>query len=310
MLNITLKQMQYVEAAGRLGSIAKAAKEIGISESSISAAIDSLEQQLEFDMFVRTPAKGIQPTPAGLSAMQIIHDFMEQQKHFETELTSVGGSEGGKLRIACFVTAAGSFVAPILSEFKAMHPKVQFEFLEGNMEEVVVLLEEGKADVALTYSDVVGPGHIFEPLVATPPFALVAESCPLARQDDVSLAELSKMPMVILDLPLTKGYYSRLVTNAGYDVTVSHRTESVEMVRTLVANGFGFSILNAKPSEYIEGHSQYRPVPIRDTLPIRQFGILCQSGIRHPRIVRRFVEICGELRSKGAFERMVVQKSG
>ena len=43
VLNITLKQMQYVEAAGRLGSIAKAAKEIGISESSISAAIDSLE---------------------------------------------------------------------------------------------------------------------------------------------------------------------------------------------------------------------------------------------------------------------------
>ena len=135
MLNVTLKQMQYVEAAGRLGSIAKAAKEIGISESSISAAIDSLEQQLAFDMFVRTPAKGIQPTPAGISAMQIIHDFLEQQKHFETELTSVGGSEGGKLRIACFVTAAGSFVAPILSEFKAKHPKVEIMW-DCQLEEV------------------------------------------------------------------------------------------------------------------------------------------------------------------------------
>ena len=308
VLNITLKQMRYIEAAGRLGSIAQAAKELGISESSISAAIDSLEQRMEFDLFVRTPAKGICTTPSGQAAIQTIHEFLEQQKHFETELTAIGGKEGGTLRIACFVTAAGSFVAPILRGFKKLHPSVKIEFLEENMESVVDLVEDGKADVAFTYSDVVGTSHIFESLVSTPPFALVAQDSDLAKQKDVSLAELAALPMVLLDLTRTKGYYAKLVTNAGYDVQISHRTESVEMVCTLVSNGFGFSILNAKPSEYIEGHSKYRPVPIRDQLPTREFGILRQDGVRHPRIVRGFVQLCDELKNKGTFEQMVVRR--
>jgi len=114
---------------------------------------------------------------------------------------------------------------------------------------------------------------------------------------------------VLLDLPLTKGYYARLMTDMGYDVQVAHRTQSVEMVRTLVSNGFGFSILNAKPSEYIEGHSMYCPVPIREALPEREFGILRQAGMRHPRIVRTFVQLCKDLKESDTFEKMVVRKS-
>ena len=61
----TLKQLRYVEAAGRLGSIAAAAQELAISQSSITAAIDALETSLDYDIFLRTPARGIRSTPAG-----------------------------------------------------------------------------------------------------------------------------------------------------------------------------------------------------------------------------------------------------
>ena len=60
-MNFTLKQLRYVEAAGRLGSIAKAAIEVSISQSSITASIDALEAALDYALFVRTPAKGITP---------------------------------------------------------------------------------------------------------------------------------------------------------------------------------------------------------------------------------------------------------
>ncbi len=64
-MHFTLKQLRYVEAAGRLGSIAKAADELAISQSSITAAIDSLEFGLDYDMFVRTPAKAFNPPHQG-----------------------------------------------------------------------------------------------------------------------------------------------------------------------------------------------------------------------------------------------------
>ena len=58
MLNFTLKQLRYVEAAGRLGSIASAATKLNISQSSITAAIDVLEAELGYDLFLRTPGEG------------------------------------------------------------------------------------------------------------------------------------------------------------------------------------------------------------------------------------------------------------
>lgn len=309
MLNVTLKQMRYIEAAGRLGSIANAAKELSISQSSISAAIDALEIHLQYDLFIRTPAKGIHATPSGLDAIQTIREFLDQLRHFETELASIGGEASGMIRIACFVTAVGSFVPPILHRFQKSHPKIEIQLLEETLEGVVDLLDEGKADMAFTYSDVVGPTHIFDPLVEVPPYALVARKSPLAQQSDVSLAELADYPMVLFDLPRTHGYYLRFMTDAGHKVRVSHQTQSVEMVRTLVANGFGFSILNARPPEYLEGRSNYRILPIRDQLTPRVFGILRQAGVRQPLVVRRFTELCNHLKDRRTFEAMIVGRS-
>ena len=50
-LNLTIKQLRYAETAGRLGSIAAAAGEHNISQSSITAAIDAMEAALGFDLF-------------------------------------------------------------------------------------------------------------------------------------------------------------------------------------------------------------------------------------------------------------------
>jgi len=51
MLNFTLKQLKYFEATGRLGSIAKAVSNLNLSQSSITAAINSLESEIGFDLF-------------------------------------------------------------------------------------------------------------------------------------------------------------------------------------------------------------------------------------------------------------------
>jgi DNA-binding transcriptional LysR family regulator len=108
-LNFTLKQLRYVEAAGRLGSIAKAAVEVSISQSSITASIDALEASLDYALFVRTPAKGITPTSAGREALQLIRTYLNQTRQFESELQSQGGDDAGLVRIACYATAAPTF---------------------------------------------------------------------------------------------------------------------------------------------------------------------------------------------------------
>lgn len=307
MLNITIKQMRYIAAAGRLGSIANAATELNISQSSISSAIDALEEELSYHLFVRTPAKGIKPTSSGNAVLVALEKFLTRLDHLESELRSIGGEEVGSLRIGCFVTAVGSFLPPILRQFTTSFPGVEIVLMEESMEGVVDLLNSGRVDMAFTYHDLVSPAHEFLPLLDVPPYALLPRNDPLAAKDSVSLKELSKLPMVLFDLPRTSGYYARFLTDAGHPVHIAHRTASVEMVRTLVSNGFGFSILNARSPEYSDDLSSYKALPIREKLQTRVFGILQPASVSQPKVVQAFVKLCSQLKADRVFDSMIVR---
>lgn len=306
-LALTLKQMRYAEAAGRLGSIARASEAMSISQSSVTAAIDSLEAELGFDIFNRVPAKGLQATPAGLDALRLISRFLSHHRDFETELQAIGGVLTGTIRLACFATAAATFLPPAIERFQADIPGVRFELVEGNMDTVIDFLESGQADLAFSYKEVITDQQSFEPMVDLPHYAMVNAQDPLARQPSVRLADLTHLPMISLSLPRSRAYYSDLFEKAGLSVNVVHTSSSVEMIRTLIASGFGFTILNARPATSSLAQRGCSIVPISDPIPTRPFGIVTQSRIVSPRPVRHFMEHCAALRDEGVFEEMAVR---
>lgn len=308
MLNFTLKQLRYIEAAGRLGSIAKAAQEQSISQSSITTAIDALEQELGHSLFVRTPAKGIMATPSGRESLLLIRSFIDRSKHFEGEITSVGGDVQGAIRIGCYATAAPSFLPPILKGFTEKFPNISIKLFEGNMQTIMEFLADGVVDLNFTYAQVLDERSEFVPLFDAPPYAVIAADDPFAKQDHVTYEDLSKRPMIMLDLPNTRDYFIEMFEERGFALNVAHSTRSSEMARALVSGGFGFSVLNIKPVDYEKGRSGYVCVPIFDAeLEFQSFGIATQSAVYQPSIVQAFVQYCEGLKHSGVFEGMTVQ---
>lgn len=309
-MNFTLKQLRYVEATGRLGSIANAATELNISQSSITAAIGALENQIGFDLFVRTPAKGISVTPAGQESLRLIRGLIVQSRHFETEMMSVGGDATGSVRVSCYATAAPSFLPPILKMFRTNQPNTSITLLEGNMEATMVYLANGEADLAFCYDEMVDAGHDFTPLFDAPPYALIAADDPLAQNDTVSLTDLAERPMIMLDLPRTRVYFTNMFDQLGMKPNIVHSTRSTEIVRTLVAGGHGYSLLNICPPDYRHDDTRFRVLPLRDNLHVPTFGIITLAGIRKPNIVQAFIEQCVDLKQNGAFDHIVVKSTG
>lgn len=306
MPNYTLKQLRYVETAGRLGSITRAAEELNISQSSITAAIDFLEQSLDYDLFVRTPAKGIQPTPSGAEALRLIRNLIDQTRHFDSEMRSVGSDAHGLVRIGCYATAAPSFLPPILDAITQQFPGISIKLLEGHMARMVEFLVTGEADLAFTYADALDARFDFLPLFEAPFYALVAHSDPIAQQDSVGLADLAVRPMVMLDLPLARDVFVRLFERNGLTCSIAHTSRSAEICRTLVASGFGFSILNILPPGYATEAMPYRALPIRDAGTGPVFGVATLAVVRQPKTVRAFLRSCLQLREAGAYDHITI----
>ena len=310
MLNFTLKQLKYVEATGRLGSIAKAATDLNISQSSITAAINSLECEIGYDLFTRTPAKGIKLTPAGRDALRIIRAFMDQSRHFAHEIAQepLGGEVSGSVRIACYATAAPSFLPPILKSLTQRHKNISIKFLEGNMDSIMEFLDQGEADLAFCYDEMITDRHHFIPLFEAPPYALLSINDPISEVSSTSFLELSKKPMIMLDLPRTKDYFLGLFEQHGLKPNIIHSSRSVEIIRTLVAGGYGYSLLNILPPEHLIDSSQFRMLPLEQTVHAPVFGIAIIASTKQPRIVKSFIQQCLELKQLDSFSSMVISR--
>ena len=310
MLNFTLKQLKYVEATGRLGSIAKAATYLNISQSSITVAINSLESEIGYDLFTRTPAKGIKLTPAGGDALRIIRAFIDQSRHFASEIQQelLGGDISGSVRIACYATAAPSFLPPILKSLTQSHKSISIKFLEGNMEDVMEFLDQGEADIAFCYDEMMSARHNFTPLFEAPPYVLISANDPISDSVSTSLTELSKQPMIMLDLPRTKDYFLGLFEQHGIRPNIVHSSRSVEIIRTLVAGGYGYSLLNICPPDHLRDISRFRILPLEHPANVPVFGIAVMARTKQPPLVKSFIQQCLELKQQGAFRSMVVSK--
>ena len=306
-MNFTLKQLRYVEAAGRLRSIANAAVEVSISQSSITTAIDALEGSLGYALFVRTPAKGIQPTPAGREALQLIRNFLNQTQQFEAELQSHGRDDVGLVRIACYATAAPAFLPPILKSISENFPGISIKVMEGDMMSIVDHLNNGEVDLVFTYDTYLPKSQSFEPLFDAPPYALVPASDPLCVKSLITFNELSKMPMIMLDLPYTRDYFLGLFRSRGLYPEVVHSTRSAEIAKALVEGKFGYTILNIRPHNYSTNDTRYRALPISDSSEVPVFGIATARDVRQPKNVTSFVKGCIELRRSGALDALTVR---
>jgi DNA-binding transcriptional LysR family regulator len=75
-------------------------------------------------------------------------------------------------------------------------------------------------------------------------------------------------PMILLDLPHSREYFRSLMLTTGVEPRIRYRTSNYEIVRALVAQGHGYSILNmAPPSPTTYGGGAVTSVPLLDDLP-------------------------------------------
>ena len=165
--------------------------------------------------------------------------------------------------------------------------------VEGGHDELVDGLAQGRLAAVLTYDLGAGDGIAFHELAALPPYAQLAADDELAGRPEVALAELAPRPYVLLDLPLSREYFAGLFASAGLTPRIAHRSRQLELVRSLVANGYGYTIANARPA--VDVAADGRPlasVPIAGAHRPMRLGLATLQAEHEPALVTAFREHC------------------
>lgn len=246
-MTFSLRMLRYVVATAECGSVTSAARELNVSQSSISTTIAAFEAQLGFQIFIRYHAKGVGSTPAGERVVNEARLLLNHARDFEQNAASLGGDLRGDIAVGSFLTLAIRFMPSLLARFSELYPNINVVLHEGDQRELLDMILSGKVELALGYGFAVPENITAEPLIELPPFAVVSARHRLADYKNVSLREFAHEPFVLLDLPYSREYFFGLFRSANINPSIVYRSRSQELITGLVAHGHGFTIQNAIP---------------------------------------------------------------
>lgn len=309
-LRFTLRQLEYFIAVGEAGSIAKAAELVNISPPSISASIAQLEAEFGIQLFVRKHSHGLSLTAGGRVFLKEAARLLNDADALHDVAVDIAEKVRGPLAIGCLLTFAQIILPTLRRRFEEAYPEVRVRQFERHQGQLLEMLQRGEIDAAITYDLELSQDVSFEPLMLVPAYVILPPSHPLAGKSSITPDELADEPMVLLDLPFSREYFLSSFQQRGIRPNIAERTGDIAMMRSMVANGFGYGIVNmrprhtqapdGKPLVFVPLEGDIRPLTLGIALPIAEHRTqTVRAFIDH---CRRFVTESGVFRPGQVFE--------
>lgn len=198
---MTLTQLKYILTIARTGSISAAAKELFVSQPSLSASVRELEGELGIQIFNRT-SKGVVPTSDGEEFLGYARQVTEQ-----TDLIEERYFGAAPVRHQfCVSTQHYSFAVEAFVELIREHGGDEYDFRirETETYEIIEDVARLRSEVGVLYLNAFNEETlrrafkdndlVFHPLFRADPHVFVGSGSPLAERDSVTLKDLEPFP--------------------------------------------------------------------------------------------------------------------
>jgi DNA-binding transcriptional LysR family regulator len=119
-------QLQMFLTVARVRSFSGAARELGLSRSAVSQAVQQLEEQLRVVLLVRT-TRSVSLTEAGTRLVESAGPAVRQTVAALTEVSAQPGETVGRLRLSVPRAAVPFLITPVLPTFRVRHPRIEVE---------------------------------------------------------------------------------------------------------------------------------------------------------------------------------------
>jgi DNA-binding transcriptional LysR family regulator len=289
MRKVTLRELENFVALAEQGSVTGAARAIGLSQPAMSTSLRELEKALGVTLFVRHRGRGLGLLPEGEALLVEARDLLARADELQEKVSAESDGSAGRLVLGSLMTAAPIVVPSLVRRFRDLHPGVVVEIRTGVQEELLEAVESGALHAALTYDIAVHSGIRFVRLADSAPHVLMAADHPRAGAASVALDEMVDDPFVMLDLSTSREYYTSLFLAAGVSMRPSMTVTDLSLVRSLVGNGFGWSLGNLVPAlDEAQDGSRLAYVPLRTDVPPLGLGLARRAGDRGPAVLDAF----------------------
>ena len=275
--------------AVELGSITRAAEDMGYTQSAVSRSVADLEREWDVTLLTRNK-DGVLLSAQGETLLPYIQALCNAERTLETQVSELHGLTKGLLRVGTFTSVSIHWLPGIMKGFLDRYPGIQFELVsKWEFTEVEELVRRGQVDcgfLGLPAGDALDTAFLRRDRM----MAVLPKNHPLANASYYPMARFAQDPFILIrehwDMEI-----DHIFQDIGLRPNIQYALSDDFAILAMVEQGLGVSILSEM---VVQGSGrQVAAIPL-ERPQFREIGLAVRRGESLSPLTRRFREFVFE----------------
>lgn len=206
---IEFRHLKYIAAVAEEGNITRAADRLHVAQPSLSKQIKDIEAEIGISIFTRI-RDGVRVTPSGQMIVAYAQEAIERRAEVVALAQAVHRGEIPPLRLGISFFINPALLQHLRDSYHKYFPACVIHLTGGSPARMLRRLEQGALDGALLTLPIEGSNWVVQDVARNPLVACMRMDDPLARNQEVSTADLSKRLNIFRDPELHPSAHRRL----------------------------------------------------------------------------------------------------
>ncbi len=292
---MTLQQLKYVVTVADKGTISDAAKELFISQPSLTNAIKELESEMQITIFNRTN-KGITVSNIGDEFLAYARQVLEQANLLEEKFLNLK-KQSPRFSVSTqhYSFAVNAFV-DVIREFGG--DQYDFTLRETQTYEIIEDVSKLKSEVGILYTSskneevirklIKQNDLLFEELFVANPHVFISSRHPLSGREVITLEELEEYPYLSFEQGEYNSFYFSEEILSTLDRNKNIKVRDRATLFNLAVGLNGYTVSTGVISRELNGENIIaRPLKVEEHMRV---GIILQKNMSLSRYGKAYVE--------------------
>jgi LysR family transcriptional regulator, low CO2-responsive transcriptional regulator len=237
-----LNQIELFVTIAKSQNLAKTARLIHVSPSSVSQRLKSLESEMGAKLYQKCK-EGIKLTDAGHVLLDGANEILRQIETVKKNINSHRPTAAESLVVGGTCNPSARYLPSAIAEFQKTHPHVKITFLTLERERIEKLVHQGEVDIALVQSPTKSYDVHLEHFAVDYLVLFAHPAHPLAKRKRLKLADVSETALIVREGRGATEKLLRHLKSRGVNVDVTLRCLSPDAVKSAVRQQTGLGIL-------------------------------------------------------------------
>ena len=291
---MTLQQLKYALTIADCGSMNEAAKQLFISQPSLSETMKELETEIGLDIFLRSN-RGIVITPEGEEFLGYARQVTEQFGLLQSKYIDKKVKEKFSVSTQHYTFAVKAFVETVkqigMEQYEfAVHETTTISVIENvkNFKSEIGVLYENDFNEKVLNKMFKENGLEFVELFSCDTFVYLWSGHPLAKQDVITMEELDEYPCLSFDQGKNNSLYLAEEMKSTYEYRRLLKANDRATLLNLMIGLNAYTLCSGIICEDLNGND-YKAVPLKETEKMR-IGYIKRKGAKVSHIGELYIE--------------------